>query len=161
GGSGSPTWSPTRSSPSSITPSARPSTRSTAPVSAPGRRCAPRTRPRVALLRPAAGTFRTLVIDFPWEQEHLSESARATCGYACMTEAELFALPVAQWAAEECHLYFWTPNNFMARACAAVERYGFQHRTIITWKKSRWGHGSYFRNITEHVIFATKDDLRT
>ena len=81
--------------------------------------------------------------------------------YATMTEKELFALPVAQLAAEQCHLYFWTPSNFMPVACRAVAHFGFQHRNIITWKKPKWGNGFYFRNITEHVIFATRGDLHT
>jgi N6-adenosine-specific RNA methylase IME4 len=116
---------------------------------------------RVRSLIPIVGTFRTLVVDFAWESDWLSESARATTGYACMSLEELFALPIPQWAAEPCHLYFWTLNNFMPIANKAVEHYGFQHRSIITWVKPRWGRGDYFRNQTEHVIFATKGDLRT
>jgi N6-adenosine-specific RNA methylase IME4 len=116
---------------------------------------------RVRGLVPLLGTtFLTLVIDSPWESDWLSESAGQT-PYATMSIEELFALPVAQWAAEECHLYFWTLNNFMPVACEAVKHFGFQHRTIITWKKPRWGRGDYFRNQTEHVIFATKGDLHT
>ena len=53
------------------------------------------------------------------------------------------------------------PENFMLLAGKAVEHYGLRHRRIITWKKPKWGRGDYFRNITEHVIFATRGDLRT
>jgi N6-adenosine-specific RNA methylase IME4 len=117
---------------------------------------------RVTKLAPVIGrVFPTLVVDFPWEQDWLSVEARADPGYACMTIEELFALPVPQWAADPCHLYFWTPNNFMPVANKAVEHFGFQHRNIITWKKPRWGRGQYFRNQTEHVIFATRGELRT
>jgi N6-adenosine-specific RNA methylase IME4 len=65
---------------------------------------------------------------------------------------------VRAWADEEvgCHLYLWTTNNFMAEACKLVAHWGFQHRTLITWiKPPPFGLGSYFRNSTEHVLFAT------
>ena len=118
---------------------------------------------RVARLRPVLGsTFLTLLIDYPWKSDWLSETAQATPGYATMAIQELFALPVPQWAAENCHLYFCTPNNFMPLACAAVPHYGFTHRIVITWEKPPpFGQGHYFRNQTEHVLFATKGDLRT
>jgi N6-adenosine-specific RNA methylase IME4 len=116
---------------------------------------------RVKLLRPIAGTFLTLVIDPPWRSDWLSESAQATPGYATMSVEELLALPVLQWAAEQCHLYLWTPNNFMPVACKLVEHWGFAHKQVITWRKPRWGQGQYFRNQTEHVLFSIKGDLRT
>jgi N6-adenosine-specific RNA methylase IME4 len=116
---------------------------------------------RVARLQPVVGTFITLVVDFPWRSDWLSDEAQKTPGYATMALDELFALPVPKWAADDCHLYFWTPNNFMPLACAAVAHYGFTHRNIITWIKPHWGHGHHFRNQTEQVIFATRGELRT
>lgn len=116
---------------------------------------------RVRSLVRREGKFRTLVIDPPWDYEWLSIAGRAKPGYATMTHDELLSLDVRGWAEDECHLYLWTTNNFMARACTLVEAWGFQHRTVLTWVKPRWGLGSYFRNQTEHVLFATLGDLRT
>jgi len=116
---------------------------------------------RVARLRPAVGTFRTLVIDPPWRSDWLSDASQKTPGYATMTVDQIRALPIPQWAAGDCHLYCWVTNNFMAEGCKLVAGWGFQHRTVITWRKPRYGLGSYFRNQTEHVIFATRGDLRT
>jgi N6-adenosine-specific RNA methylase IME4 len=39
--------------------------------------------------------------------------------------------------------------------------WGFQHKTVLTWVKPRWGLGSYFRNSTEHVLFGVRGELRT
>jgi N6-adenosine-specific RNA methylase IME4 len=122
---------------------------------------------RVARLRPLLGsTFLTLVIDFPWKSDWLSESAQATPGYATMARAGLFALPVGQWAAENCHLYFLSPNNFLPLAFEAVahygSRHGFAYKTLITWEKPEpFGQGHYFRNQTEHCLFAVRGELRT
>ena len=34
----------------------------------------------------------------------------------------LLELDVAAWAEEDCHLYCWTTNNFMTRACVSGDR---------------------------------------
>jgi N6-adenosine-specific RNA methylase IME4 len=116
---------------------------------------------RVKLLRPVPGTFLTQLIDPPLESEWLSDSARKTPGYATMTPEQLLALPVPQWAAENCHLYLCSPNNFLPLCHKLVAHWGFAYKSMLTWKKPRWGQGHYFRNQTEHVLFAVKGELRT
>jgi N6-adenosine-specific RNA methylase IME4 len=116
---------------------------------------------RAKLLRPIAGTFMTLVVDLPLGFDWISESARATPGYATMTPEQLLGLPFRQWAAEQCHLYLWSPNNFMPLCFRLAEHWGFAHKGMLTWRKPRWGQGQYFRNQTEHVLFAVKGKLRT
>jgi len=122
---------------------------------------------RVAKLAPAPGKYRTLVIDPPWDYEWLSVAGRASPGYATMSHEQLLAMAdqVKAWSEENCHLYLWTTNNFMPRALELVEAYGFQHRTVLTWSKKTcngkdwFGLGSYFRNSTEHALFATRGKL--
>jgi N6-adenosine-specific RNA methylase IME4 len=116
---------------------------------------------RVRGLVRRVGRFRALVIDPPWDYEWLSIAGRATPGYATMTHEQLMALDVAQWSEDNCHLYLWTTNNFMTRAVDLMARWGFQHKTVLTWVKPRWGLGSYFRNSTEHVLFGVRGELRT
>ena len=43
-----------------------------------------------------------------------------------------------------------------------MKHWGFQHRTKLTWiKPPPFGLGSYFRNSTEDVLFATFGDTTT
>lgn len=119
---------------------------------------------RILALTPKPGVYRTLVLDPAWDYDWLSLAGRAKPGYAMQTHEELLALDVKQWAdpAAGCHLYVWVTNNFMARACELVARWGFQHRTVLTWvKEGAFGLGSYFRNSTEHVLFATLGETTT
>lgn len=119
---------------------------------------------RVLKLVPVQGKFRTLVIDPAWDYDWLSLAGRAKPGYAMQSHEELAELDVKAWADGKagCHLYCWVTNNFMARACDLVARWGFQHRTVITWiKPAPFGLGSYFRNSTEHVLFATLGETTT
>ena len=119
---------------------------------------------RVLNLRPIAGKFRTLVLDPAWEYDWLSLAGRAKPGYAMQSPEQLTAMDIKAWADTEtgCHLYVWTTNNFMAEACKLVAHWGFQHRVLITWiKPPPFGLGSYFRNSTEHILFATLGETTT
>jgi ParB-like chromosome segregation protein Spo0J/N6-adenosine-specific RNA methylase IME4 len=113
---------------------------------------------RVLSLVPVAGKFRTLVLDPAWEYDWLSIAGRAKPGYAMQTHEQLLALDVKAWADEEngCQLYLWVTNNFSGRGHELIAHWGFQFKTKITWiKPPPFGLGSYFRNSTEHVLFAT------
>jgi N6-adenosine-specific RNA methylase IME4 len=119
---------------------------------------------RVLALAPIIGKFRTIVIDPAWDYELLSLAGRAKPNYVMQSHQQLQQLDVAAWADDEagCHLYCWVTNNFMARGCELVAHWGFQHRTVITWiKPPPFGLGSYFRNSTEHILFATRGGTTT
>jgi N6-adenosine-specific RNA methylase IME4 len=119
---------------------------------------------RVLNFRPTPGKFRTIVVDPAWEYEALSLAGRAKPDYAMQTLEQLSELDVGAWADETagCHLYCWTTNNFIGEACKLVAHWGFQHRTVLTWiKPPPFGLGSYFRNSTEHVLFATRGETTT
>jgi N6-adenosine-specific RNA methylase IME4 len=110
---------------------------------------------RVLALKAITGKYRALILDCPWAYEqNLAGWGRPT--YATMNKDELLQLPVPEWAAEDCHLYIWVTNAMMPLACELVRAWEFEHRTILTWVKDRIGLGAYFRNQTEHVIFATR-----
>jgi N6-adenosine-specific RNA methylase IME4 len=116
---------------------------------------------RIMSIAPVKGKFKTIVMDPPWDYEWLSLAGRAQPGYATMTHDELLALDVPAWADDDCHLYLWTTNNFMTRAVDLMAHWGFQHKTVLTWVKPKFGLGSYFRNSTEHVLFGVRGDLGT
>jgi len=85
----------------------------------------------------------------------------AAAKYRCMTLYEIGQLPVGDWAASDAHLYLWTPNAFMADACALMERWGFTYITLLTWVKNQLGMGMYYRNTTEHALFGIRGSLKT
>jgi N6-adenosine-specific RNA methylase IME4 len=119
---------------------------------------------RVLDLKPVGGKFRTLVFDPAWDSDWLSKSARAHADYAKQTLEELYALDVRAWADAEagCHLYCCVTNNFSYEGHKLVDHWGFQHRSVITWiKPPPFGQGHYFRNSTEHILFATLGDTKT
>ena len=44
----------------------------------------------------------------------------------------------------------------MREAFAVLDAWGFEHRTILTWVKPKFGYGDWLRNRTEHVILAIR-----
>ena len=116
---------------------------------------------RVRKLTKGSGRYPTLVIDPPWDHEGLSLAGRGMPTYAVMSHEELLALDVEQWATDDCAMYLWITNNFVPRGVELMECWGFQHKTMLTWVKPRFGLGSYFRSSTEHVLFGVKGQMRT
>jgi len=110
------------------------------------------------------GTFSTIMIDPPWD--FTEEGDQDVYGstkprYAQMREPELAALPVGLRAAQNAHLYMWITNRSLmtGKGWRLCEAWGFRPITVITWCKPAIGVGNYFRNSTEHIIFAVKGSL--
>jgi N6-adenosine-specific RNA methylase IME4 len=106
----------------------------------------------------AGGRFRAIVVDPPWPYNDRLGAARH---YGLMTLDEIAAVPVAGWAEPDAHLYLWVTNAFMVEGHAAAAAWGFDVKTILTWVKPQIGMGHYFRNNTEHVLFAVRGSLAT
>ncbi len=125
---------------------------------------------RVLNLSPRPGKYRTIVLDPAWEYDNFSESAQnAKIGvYAKQSFDELWNMDFKQWAETDCHLYCWSTNAHVAKACDLVRRWGFEYKGILTWLKVGangqpvFGLGLNWRNATEKVVYATigKQGLR-
>jgi N6-adenosine-specific RNA methylase IME4 len=118
--------------------------------------------------------YGTIVADPPWmyQKDPGARPAGLTPSmaehrYSTMTNEEIAALPVAELAADQAHLYLWVtnPGMFGGRFSRItprdiVEAWGFRYVTLLTWvKPGAGGMGWYFRGQTEHVVFATRGDL--
>lgn len=127
--------------------------------------------------------FRTVMADPPWPyggQAVVGSGGRGGKAkgvvqvgvknhYPTMTIAELCALPIGVSVADKAHLYLWVTNSFMEEAHRIAKAWGFKPKTILTWGKVKADNpaeasmktGYYFRSATEHILFATRGNLRT
>lgn len=124
--------------------------------------------------------YHTLVADPPWRyDDKLGDGPKgAASHYPVMALHELYNMPVGLWAEKDSHLYLWTTNAFLEEAHRLAKGWGFTPRTVLTWIKGRLdidyserppkpkliqqiGLGHFFRNSTEHVLFAVRGKLRT
>ena len=118
------------------------------------------------------GPFSTILADPPWRFMNrtgkVAPEHRRLSRYDTMTTAAIRALPVAEVAAENAHLYLWVPNALIADALRVMESWGFTYKSNIVWAKRRKdggpdgrGVGFYFRNVTELILFGVKGSMRT
>lgn len=118
------------------------------------------------------GPFSTILADPPWRFMNrtgkVAPEHRRLSRYDTMTTAAIRALPVADIATENAHLYLWVPNALIADGLRVMESWGFTYKSNIVWAKRRKdggpdgrGVGFYFRNVTELILFGVKGSMRT
>jgi N6-adenosine-specific RNA methylase IME4 len=112
--------------------------------------------------------YRTIVADPPWQYASkpatgkADRRAAAEDFYPTMADAEIRALPVAELAADDAHLYLWVTNTriFECDPVGIAAAWGFTYKTLLTWNKTGpTGVGRWFRGRTEHVLFCARGSL--
>lgn len=89
-------------------------------------------------------TFDAICADPPWQFRsrnakqvvNPAEGRAIERHYATMTPAEIRALPVADLAKRDCHLFLWTTGPHLQNAFATMESWGFKYSGVgFTWCK--------------------------
>lgn len=119
--------------------------------------------------------YATVVADPPWEMPDSGKRTdhdgswggkyagqRSEIPYDRMSVDDIQALPVADLAAKDAHLYVWTTNRFLRDTFGIVETWGFKPSTVLTWCKAPMGlgMGGAYALTTEFVIFARRGSLK-
>lgn len=118
------------------------------------------------------GGFQTVLADPPWRFTNrtgkVAPEHRRLDRYSTMTLDDICALPVADVAAKNAHLYLWVPNALLPDGLRVMEAWGFRYVSNIVWAKRRKdggpdgrGVGFYFRNVTELLLFGVRGSMRT
>ena len=99
------------------------------------------------------------MIDPPWDygdEQDVDQFGRGLPTYATMSLDEIAALPVAELADVDCHLYLWITNRSLPKGFQLLKQWGFRYVTCLTWCKPSFGMGNYFRGQTEHILFGVR-----
>lgn len=126
----------------------------------------------VATLPSIEGGFPTIMADPPWRFANrtgkVAPEHRRLDRYSTLDLADIKALPVADVAAKNAHLYLWVPNALLPEGLAVMEAWGFRYVSNVVWAKRRKdggpdgrGVGFYFRNVTELLLFGVRGSMRT
>jgi N6-adenosine-specific RNA methylase IME4 len=118
------------------------------------------------------GPFGTILADPRWRFTNrtgkVAPEHRRLSRYDTLMLDEICAIPVANTAAAQSHLYLWVPNALLAEGLQVMEAWGFAYKSNLVWHKIRRDGGSdgrgvgfYFRNVTELVLFGVRGSLRT
>ena len=87
--------------------------------------------------------------------------------YVCMTDEDIYSLPVSSIAAENCALFMWATYPLLQEAFVTLSRWGFTYRTVaFTWVKTNkndkyhMGLGYWTRANPEICLLATKGVIK-
>jgi len=118
------------------------------------------------------GGFKTIVADPPWRFTNrtgkMAPEHKRLWRYPSLSFQEIGDLPVEKIAAENAHLYLWTPNALLPEALVVLKSWGFTYKTNLIWFKcrkdggpDRRGVGFYYRNVTEMLLLGIRGRMRT
>ena len=98
-----------------------------------------------ANLSPKGSRFSTIYADPPWKYDNQGTRAATDNHYPTLTVEQIAAEPVAELAADNCHLHLWTTNGFLPAAFYVIEAWGFEYKSMFVWVKPTLGIGNYYR----------------
>lgn len=110
--------------------------------------------------------FDVLVCDPPWSYNRKStggtNKSSSTQHYDTMSYTELQDLDehILPLMNENCVLFLWTTVPMLENAIDLVFHWGFKYKTMITWVKSNYGLGNWFRGKTEHMLFGVRGKVK-
>ena len=105
--------------------------------------------------------------DPPWHWQAYSDKGTgrgAVSHYDCMSLADMAALPVASYAAEDCALFMWAVDPMLPEALELIRAWGFTFKTVaFYWAKTlrcsegfHVGLGYWTRANPEQCLLATR-----
>jgi N6-adenosine-specific RNA methylase IME4 len=123
----------------------------------------------------AVTRYRTIVADPPWEigafpalnsagstgwKRDGDEGNAKPPPFVTMSEAQIAALPVADLAEDDAHLYLWTFNRHLESAFDVARAWRFRPAQVLTWcKPPMGGLGGAFVQSSEFVLFCRRGKL--
>lgn len=109
----------------------------------------------LGVLRARGCKFCCIYSDPPWRYDRSPRGAAAH-HYPTMTIGEIAALPVADLAADTCHLHLWTTHSFLFDAKRVMDAWGFDYKSLFVWVKPQLGTGHYWRSAAEYLLLGVK-----
>jgi N6-adenosine-specific RNA methylase IME4 len=116
---------------------------------------------------PREGAYRCIVIDPPWDVRKIERDVRpnqgATLDYPTLTVEQIAdesVVPVRTHADDDCHLYLWVTHRYLRPGLELLEQWGFRYQCVMTWRKNVGITPYSWMYDTEHVLFATRGNLK-
>ena len=120
-----------------------------------------------AIAPPPRRDYAVLYADPPWTFATYSAKGRGRCAdahYDVMSIEALKALPVSEWAADDCALLLWATSPLLPRALEVMAAWGFTYKSVaFTWAKENKrspgffvGLGFWTRANCEYCLLGTR-----
>lgn len=109
--------------------------------------------------------FNVFYIDPPYSYKNKRTGGSLKSGasqqYQTMTLNDLKSLPIQKICEKDAVLFQWATVPLLPEALHLMECWGFQYKTMITWRKiMSWGMGYWFRGQTEHLLLGIRGKIK-
>lgn len=119
---------------------------------------------RIATLETPEGSYRCIVIDPPWPMAKIEREERPNQGamldYPVMSLEDIARLPVADLAADGCHVYLWVTQKYLPAGLELFNGWGVKYQCLMTWVKPTGMTPYSWMYNTEHVLFGRIGSLQ-
>jgi N6-adenosine-specific RNA methylase IME4 len=108
--------------------------------------------------------YNVIYADPPWS--YRDKAGRdykhgAEAKYKTMTNEEIMALPIHKISERDSVCFMWVTVPLLPEGLATLKAWGFQYKTMITWRKiMSLGMGYWFRGQCEHLILGTRGNVK-
>src|SRR5574343_1752004 len=129
-------------------------------------------RPPRSALGAASGSrlFGTVVAAPPWAYDRkmkgtlkagtTMQNVPMDTLYPTMSVEEICALPVAELAGADSHLYLWTTQAWLRESYRVLDAWGYKQGAILVWSKPPKGVCGTYVCSTEFCIFGRRGNLQ-
>jgi N6-adenosine-specific RNA methylase IME4 len=109
--------------------------------------------------------YNIIYADPPWNFKAWGKTGRKAPQnhYSCMTDEQIFSLPVQSLCDDNCALFLWATYPLLKEALNTIDSWGFSYRTVaFTWVKTtennkfHFGLGYWTRANPEICLLATR-----
>lgn len=108
-----------------------------------------------------AGKYSIIYADPPWRYDNSGFTQSAESHYPTMTNQEIYNLPVAKLAHDDCVLYLWATSPLLDIAFDAIKNWRFEYKASRVWIKNRApGIGWWLNTYHEHLLICTRGNPR-
>lgn len=114
-----------------------------------------------------AQKYKTIVIDPPWavgngfdKKYCFHGQNREQClPYQTMSDTEILAFPINNFAAEDCDLFLWTTHTKLPTALNILQAWGFKYHALMAWDKANGVCINGFYRNTELIVYGYRGKM--
>ena len=102
------------------------------------------------------GKYNVIVVDPPWQYPNTKNEIPYgnIPNYPCMPIEDIMKLPIDTLAADDCLLFLWVTEHFMAEAFILLESWNIKNRRkIVVWFKEKSCPGQMLNVKAEFIVF--------
>jgi N6-adenosine-specific RNA methylase IME4 len=110
-------------------------------------------------------TYDIIYADPPWSYKNKKTGGSMISGSACkydvMSIEDICNLPIKYISSKNSVLFLWATVPLMKEAFQVMDAWGFEYKTMITWRKiMSLGMGYWFRGQCEHLLFGVRGKVK-